>query len=83
MLRFGKYSFSIYFVNMDISLIMRLTIMKIAIHVTETDWEGRVSQNLDTGLSFCFILCRKVDFPNKNLQNTKNAHFCSKNKTRT
>ena len=35
--------------------------MKIAIHVTETDWEGRVSQNLDIGLSFCFILCRKVE----------------------
>ena len=34
--------------------------MKIAIHVTETDWEGRVSQNFDIGLSFCFILCRKV-----------------------
>ena len=30
--------------------------MKIAIHVTETDWEGRVSQNFDIGLSFLFNL---------------------------
>ena len=36
--------------------------MKIAVHVAETHSEGRVSQNFDIGLSFCFILCRKMDF---------------------
>ena len=48
MLRIEKYSFSIlHFFNMDILLIMRLTIIKIAIHVTETYWEGSISQNFD------------------------------------
>ena len=44
--------------------------MKIAIHVTETDWEGKMSQNFDIGLSLCFTLCRKVDFQKK-IQNYK------------
>ena len=45
----------IYFFNMDISLIINITGMRIAIHLAETHLEGRVSQNFDTGLSFCFI----------------------------
>ena len=39
--------------------------MKIAIHVAETHSEGSVSQNFEIGLSFCFILCRKMDFQKK------------------
>ena len=57
-----KHIFHIYFLNMDISLIMKITGMKIAIHVAEIRWEGRVSQNFDIGLSFCLILCRKLNF---------------------
>ena len=43
--------FPIYFLNKDISLNMRLTSLKMAIHVSETHLEGRVSQNSDIGLS--------------------------------
>ena len=49
-----------HFFNMDISLIMKITGMKIAIHVAETRLEGRVSQNFDLGLRFCFISCRRL-----------------------
>ena len=48
--------------NMNISLIMNITGMKIAIHVAETRLEGSVSQNFDIGLSFCVILCRRLNF---------------------
>ena len=51
---------------MDISLIMNITGMKIAIHVAETRLEGRVSQNFDIGLSFCFILCSRLNLKKKN-----------------
>ena len=58
----GKHIIHIYFFNMNISLIMNITGMGIAIHVAETRLEGRVSQNFDIGLSFCFILCRRLNF---------------------
>ena len=54
--------FHIYILNMDFSLIMKHTGMKTAMHVAETHWEGRVSQNFDIVLSFCFILCIRVNF---------------------
>ena len=52
----------IYFLNKDISLDMRLTCLKIAMHVHETHLEGRVSQNFDIGLSSNFIACRSGGF---------------------
>ena len=48
--------------RMNISLIIKLTIMKTVIHRAETHREGSMSQNIDIGLRFCFILCRKMDF---------------------
>ena len=51
-----------HFLNSDISIVIKVTIMKIAIHVAEIHWEGRVSQNVDIGHSLYFILCRRVDF---------------------
>ena len=36
--------------------------MKTAIHVSETHLEGRVSQNVDIGLSLSFITCRSGGF---------------------
>ena len=75
--------FLIYFLNKDISLDMRLTYLKMAMHVYETHLEGRVSQNFDIGLSLNFIACRSGRFK----KNTKNSQklpvFCSKMKTRT
>ena len=44
---------------------MNITGMKIGMHVAETRLEGRVSQNFDIGLSFCFILCRRMNFLKK------------------
>ena len=57
-----KHIIHIYFFNMDISLIMNITGMKIATHVAENRLEGIVSQNFDISLSFCFILCRRLNF---------------------
>ena len=61
-----KHIFYLYFFNMDILLIMKITGMKqIDIHVAEINWERGVSQNVDVGLSCCFILCRRSNFKRK------------------
>ena len=75
--------FHIHFLNMDISLVIKVTIMKIAIHVAEIDCKGRVSQNFDIGPSFYCILCRKVDFQKSYKKILKLLVFCSKIKTMT
>ena len=75
--------FLIYFFNKDISLDMRLTCLKMAMHVYETHFEGRVSQNFDIGLSFNFIACRSEGFQKNAKKITKVTLFCSKMKTRT
>ena len=54
--------FYVYFFNMDISLIMALIFLRICIHGTKVCLEGRVSQNFNIGLSFCFMLCRRWNF---------------------
>ena len=64
-----------HFLNMDISLVFKVTIMKIGIHVAEINCEGRVSQNFDISPSFYFILCRRVDFHKIAKKNTKVAPF--------
>ena len=61
--------------NMDISLIMKITGIKLAIHVAEIRLEGRVSQNFDTGLSFCFMLCRRLNFKKEKKKITKVTRF--------
>ena len=71
------------FLNMDISLVIKLIIMKIAKHVPEIHWEGNLSQNVDICLSSCFILCRRVDFQQDLDKIQKLPVFSSKIKTRT
>ena len=44
--------------NMNISLIMRLTCLRIVMHVLKTHLEGRVSQHFDIDLSFNLIAFR-------------------------
>ena len=44
--------FHIHFLNMDIALVIKVTNMKIAIHVAEIHCDGGVSQNFDIGPSF-------------------------------
>ena len=56
-----NYIFHIYFLNMDFSLPMALICMKICIHIAEICLEGSVSQNVDRGLSLCFMVCRKKE----------------------
>ena len=56
--------FHIYILNMDISLTMRLTCLKTAIHVHETHLEGRVSQNFNIGLSLDLKVCTSGEFQN-------------------
>ena len=36
--KWETHVFHIYFLNMDISLLMKLTLIKIAIHVAEIHW---------------------------------------------
>ena len=51
-----------FILNMNISLIIRLTCLKIVRHVLKTHLEGRVSQNVDICLSFNLIAFRRGDF---------------------
>ena len=53
-----KHVFHRYFLNMDILLMMNITVMKIARHVAETRLEGKVSPIFAINLSFHFIFCR-------------------------
>ena len=50
--------FSLLYLNMDISLIMALICLRICVFIAEICMEGSVSQNVDSGLSFYFMLCR-------------------------
>ena len=61
--------FHIYFMNMDISLIMRLTCLKTAIHALRINLEGIMSPNFDILLSFSLIAFRRGD--NKNTKVTR------------
>ena len=75
MLKIGKHIFHIHFFNMDILLVIKVTIVQIVKRVPEIHCEGRVSQNFDIGPSFYFIFCRRVDFQKKLQKNTKVARF--------
>ena len=77
-----KNIFHIYFLNMDFSLIIALTCMKICIHNAEICFEGSVSQNFDTGLSFCFMVCITWNFEKICKKSQKLPVFCHKTKTR-
>ena len=72
-----------YFLNMDISLIMRLICLKIVIHVLRIHLQGKVSQNFDIGLSFNLVAFRKGAFKKFTIKSHKLVVFCSKIKTRT
>ena len=47
----------IFLLNKDISFDMRLTCWKMAIHVSETHLEGRVSLNFAVVISLNFLAC--------------------------
>ena len=66
-----------FILNMNISLIMRLTCLKIVRHVFKTHLEGRVSQNVDICLSFNLIAFRRGDFQKITKKSQKLPVFCS------
>ena len=47
-----------FFYNMDISLIIALMYLKICMYNAEICFEGILSQNVDKGLSFGFMMYR-------------------------
>ena len=51
--------FHVYFFNMDISVDIILIDLKTCIHIAAICFEGSMSQNLDIGLSLCFMVCRR------------------------
>ena len=65
--------FHVYFLNMDISLIIALIFLKICMCIAEIYMEGSVSQNFDLNLiiSFCFMLCRRRNFEKKKKKKQK------------
>ena len=67
---------------MDISLIIAPICLKICMFIAEIFIEGRMSQNFDSGLSFCLILCRKRNFEKKYKKSQKLRVFYHKKKTR-
>ena len=52
-------SFSLFFKNIDISLVTAPICLKICMYIPENYLEGSVSQDFDKGLRFCFIVCRR------------------------
>ena len=51
--------FHVYFLNMDISLIIALISLKICMYIAGICMEGSVSQNFELGLSFCLMKKKK------------------------
>ena len=75
--------FHVYLLNMDFSLIIALIYLKPCTCIAEICLEGRVSQNFDLGLSFCFMPYRKRNFERKYKNSQKLPVFWHKIKTRT
>ena len=69
--------FSYIFLNMDISLIIALICLKTCMCTFEICMEGSVSQNVDLGLSFCFMLCGRRHFEKKYKKSQKITRFLS------
>ena len=50
---------------MDISLIIALISLETCMCIVRICMQGRVSQNFELGLSFCFMVCRRRNFEKK------------------
>ena len=74
--------FHVYFLNMDISLIIASISLKMCMCIAETYMEGSVSQDFDLGISFCFMQCRRRHFEKKYKKSQKLPVFYHKIKTR-
>ena len=67
--------FHVYFLNMDISLIIAPISLRIWMCIAEIYMEGSVSQNFDLELSFCFMQCRRRHFEKEYNKNHKSYPF--------
>ena len=67
---------------MDISLIIALIRLKTCMYNHQICSKGRVSQNVDIELSFCFIVCRRWKLEKKYKRLQKLPVFCHKIKTK-
>ena len=74
--------FHVYFLNMNISLIIAFTSFTICMCIAEICKKGSVSQNVDLRLSFCFMQCRRRHFLKKVQNSQKLPVFYHKIKTR-
>ena len=65
---------------MDISLIKapRSMYLRTWIYIAEICLEESVSQNVDLGLSFCFMVCRRRGFEKDYKKSQKLPGFCHK-----
>ena len=60
--------FHVYFLIMDILLIIALISLKTCMCIAGLCMEGTISQNLELGLSFCLMVCRRRNFEKKKSQ---------------
>ena len=75
-------NFHLYFLNMDISLIMTVTCMTICRDVAKTRMEGSVSQIFYLDFSFHFMEFRILEFEKNTKKQQKLPVFCHKMKTK-
>ena len=75
--------FHVYFLNMDISLIIALISLKTCMYIAGICMEVGISQNVELGLSFCFMVCRRRNFEKEYKNSQKLPVFYHKVKTRT
>ena len=66
--------FDIYFVNMDISLIIAIICLRIGMYIPKIYMEGRVSQIFDVGFIFS-LLCVEDENLKKYTNNHKSYPF--------
>ena len=74
--------FHVYFLNMDISLIIASISLKICMCIAETYMEGSVTQNFDLWLSFCLCNVEEGILEKKYKKSQKLLVFYYKIKTR-
>ena len=74
--------FHVYFLNMHILLIIAPIYLKTCMCIAKICMEGSVSQNVDLGLSFSFMLFRRWNIEKKYKKSQELPVFCYKIKTK-
>ena len=83
-LRYNNVFSTVIFYSVYILLIMPFTCLKISTRSNETHFGGRLSQQVDIVLSFCFIVCRRCHFTKKKTRKKSYMfEICHKVKSRS